>query len=154
MKISNAMLPKKIPHPYIPSQSSPIPPKCLLVAMIQIYLEMPACSWFRHLGLRGCPQQSALNLIRLEIFTLSKFQMSYEYSQHPPSETESTFMPLVLEALWGGSLGPGWLTSAITCLVAGVSGVYRIFPTSRGLRAFQIMRERGLDSKFFSKSLQ
>ena len=46
------------------------------------------------------------------------------------------------------------LTSAITCLVAGVSGVYRIFPTSRGLRAFHMIRERGLDSKFFIKSLQ
>lgn len=47
-----------------------------------------------------------------------------------------------------------WLTSVISCLVTGVSGVYRIFPTSRGLRAFHMMRERGLDSRFFIKSLQ
>lgn len=63
--------------------------------------------------------------------------------------------PLAIPAgFWRENLGPGQLTSAMTCLVAGVSGVYRIFPTSRGLRAFHMMRESGLDSKLFITSLQ
>lgn len=38
--------------------------------------------------------------------------------------------------------------------VAGVSGVYKIFPMSNGFRALQIMREMGLDSKPVIRLLQ
>lgn len=38
--------------------------------------------------------------------------------------------------------------------VAGVSGVYKIFPMSRGFSALQIIREMGLDSRFFIMLLQ
>lgn len=46
--------------------------------------------------------------------------------------------------------GTSWM---ILC-VAGVSGVYRIFPMRRGFRARQIILEMGLDSKLFIKLLQ
>lgn len=38
--------------------------------------------------------------------------------------------------------------------VAGVSGVYRIFPMSRGFRALQIILEMGLDSRLRIMLLQ
>lgn len=77
-----------------------------------------------------------------------------KYTQYTPSEATFIFLFLILGRVCWGPLGPRWLTSVISCLVTGVSGVYRIFPTSRGLRAFHMMRERGLDSRFFIKSLQ
>lgn len=45
-------------------------------------------------------------------------------------------------------------TSCIILRVAGVSGVYKIFPMSRGFSALQIIREIGLDSKFLIMLLQ
>lgn len=38
--------------------------------------------------------------------------------------------------------------------VAGVWGVYRIFPISRGFRACQIILDMGLESMFFTRLLQ
>lgn len=46
------------------------------------------------------------------------------------------------------------LTSCMILWVAGVSGVYKIFPMSSGFKALQIIREMGLDSKPFIKLLQ
>ena len=42
----------------------------------------------------------------------------------------------------------------MTLCVAGVSGVYRIFPISRGFRACQIILDIGLESMFFTRLLQ
>lgn len=42
----------------------------------------------------------------------------------------------------------------MTFLMAGVSGVYKIFPISKGFKALQIILESGLDSRFFISSLQ
>lgn len=48
----------------------------------------------------------------------------------------------------------GFCTSWMILCVAGVSGVYRIFPMSRGLRALQIILDMGLDSRFRIMLLQ
>lgn len=45
-------------------------------------------------------------------------------------------------------------TSWMTRWVAGVSGVYRIFPSSNGFRACQIIRDMGFKSMFFTRLLQ
>ena len=42
----------------------------------------------------------------------------------------------------------------MTLWVAGVSGVYRIFPSSRGFRACQIIRDMGFRSMLFTRLLQ
>lgn len=42
----------------------------------------------------------------------------------------------------------------MTLWVAGVWGVYRIFPISRGFRACQIILDIGLESMFFTRLLQ
>lgn len=95
------------------------------------------------------PQQSAPAWVRPKVLPLWKSQRSHYLLNILHLEP-----PAILAGFWRENPGPGHLTSAMTCLVAGVSGVYRIFPTSRGLRAFHMMRERGLDSKLFIISLQ
>lgn len=42
----------------------------------------------------------------------------------------------------------------MTLWVAGVWGVYRIFPISRGFRACQIILDIGFESMFFTRLLQ
>lgn len=136
------LLPEKMFHHRSPFPVLPIPKKCLPAAVIQI----PKAG---ELALN-----SQLGPESNWRFSLWKSQKSHEYTQHMPSEATFIFLSIILGGYCRGPLGPRQLTSAITCFVTGVSGVYRIFPTSRGLRAFHMMRERGLDSRFFIKSLQ
>lgn len=137
----NAAAPCKDAHPSAFSQSSLGPSHPQEVP--------PGSANSNTQGWRAGPPQSAPAWVRPDILTLWKSPKSQDllniFHLEPPA---------ILAGFWGENPGPGQLTSAMTCLVAGVSGVYRIFPTSRGLRAFHMMRERGLDSKLFITSLQ
>lgn len=134
------LLPEKTLHHRSPFPALPIPKKCLPAAGIQT------------------PKTGEL-VLNSQLGPRSDWRSSFleipeKYTQYTPSEATFIFLFLILRSVCWGLLGPRWLTSVISRLVTGVSGVYRIFPTSRGLRAFHMMRERGLDSRFFIKSLQ
>ncbi|TNN64376.1 hypothetical protein EYF80_025417 [Liparis tanakae] len=66
-----------------------------------------------------------------------------EHKQAQPYSMGASFMTDGGPQRWAGPCCTSWM---ILC-VAGVSGVYRIFPMSRGFRALQIILEMGLDSR-------